>query len=159
MDRRSRTSSTLVLLAASISPLIVNFPGLFHYLQSALAYLVPPVAVVFLLGLFWRRASATGAFATLLGGHLVSALLFTLSLLELLSLHFTIVAGISALASVLIFLLTGASGVPPTDEQVSRFTFDAKTVRRHAALAWWQDYRLYAAILVALTFALVTVHW
>ena len=148
-----------MLLAASISPLIVNFPGLFQYLQSALAYLVPPVAVVFILGLFWRRASATGAFATLLGGHLVSALLFSASLLDLLSLHFTIVAGLSALVSALIFLLAGRLGSPPSDEQVRRFTFVARSVQRQAGLAWWQDYRLYAAILTALTMVLVTVHW
>jgi SSS family solute:Na+ symporter len=121
--------------------------------------LVPPVAVVFIMGLFWRRASATGAFATLLGGHLVSALLFSLSLLGLLSLHFTIIAGLSALASVLIFLFAGGLGRPPSDDQVSRFTFDAKATERQAALAWWQDYRLYAAILVVLTIALVITHW
>jgi hypothetical protein len=28
-----------------------------------------------------------------------------------------------------------------------------------AALARWQDYRLYAAILIVLTIALVTAHW
>ena len=85
--------------------------------------------------------------------------MFTLSLLDLLSLHFTIIAGLSAFASVLIFLLANSLGSPPTDDQVSRFTFDARTTERQATLAWWQDYRLYAGILVVLTIALVTTHW
>jgi hypothetical protein len=45
-----------MLLAAAIAPQIGGFEGLFHYLQTALSYLVPPVAAVFLLGVFSRRA-------------------------------------------------------------------------------------------------------
>ena len=147
-----------MLLAASISPLIADFPGLFHYLQSALAYLVPPVAVVFIVGLFWRRASATGAFATLLGGHLVSAVLFVLSQRDLLSLHFTLIAGLSTLASTLIFLAVGRFGSSPSVEQMQRFTFNSATMDRQPALAWWQDYRLYAGALTLLTILLVVAH-
>jgi SSS family solute:Na+ symporter len=148
-----------MLLAATISPLIANFSGLFHYLQSALAYLVPPVVVIFILGLFWRRASATGAFATLLGGHAISALLFALSLLELLSLHFTIVAGILALLSAVIFIAASYASSPSADEQIDHFTFHAETMKRKISVAWWQDYRLYSAILLLLATALVITHW
>ncbi|MDJ0738742.1 MAG: sodium:solute symporter [Gammaproteobacteria bacterium] len=148
-----------MLLAAVISPLIANFQGLFHYLQSALAYLVPPVAVVFVLGLFWRRATATGAFATLLGGHVVSAVLFGLSLGGMLTLHFTIVAGLSALASALIFVVANRHGASPAAAQVAQFTFHWQTTQRDPALAWWQDYRLHSAILLALTAVVVIAHW
>ena len=148
-----------MLVAASISPLIASFAGLFHYLQSALAYLVPPVAVVFVVGLFWRRASAAGAIATLLGGHLVSALLFSLAQLDLLALHFTIVAGLLALISAVIFVVASRLSSPPTQDQISHFTFRAATMERQPALAWWQDYRLYALVLTLLATLLVVVHW
>lgn len=148
-----------MFLAASISPMVASFPGLFHYLQSALAYLVPPVAVVFMLGLFWRRASATGALATLLGGHLVSALLFVFSLTDLLSLHFTIVAGLLALISSVIFVIASLLSNPPTRDQVSHFTFSTDTMERQPELARWQDYRIYSLILVTLATVLVIVHW
>lgn len=147
-----------MLIAAVISPAIASFSGLFHYLQSALAYLVPPVVVVFLAGLFWRRAGGRAAFLTLLGGHLVSASLFVLSALDLLSLHFTIVAGLSALASALIFVVAALAGSRPTREQLVH-TFDKATIVRQADLAWWQDYRLHSLVLVALAVALVTTHW
>jgi len=148
-----------MLLSAMVAPLIENFSGLFHYLQSALAYLVPPVAVIFILGLFWRGASATGAFATLLGGHAVSAMLFTLTLLEVMSLHFTIIAGLLALVSAVIFVLVSRISKPPLDEQVRHFTFHAETMDRQRALSWWQDYRLHSLLLVLLTIALVMTHW
>lgn len=148
-----------MLIAVMIAPLIENFSGLFHYLQSALAYLVPPVAVIFILGLFWRKASATGAFATLLGGHAVSAILFTLAMLEVLSLHFTIIAGLLALISAVIFVVVSHVSSPPLDEQVQHFTFHAETMDRQASLSWWQDYRLHSLLLVMLALALVILHW
>ncbi|MBT8429379.1 MAG: hypothetical protein KJN79_05655, partial [Gammaproteobacteria bacterium] len=57
------------------------------------------------------------------------------------------------------FLFAGGLGSAPTDDQMRRFTFDAKTMEPQAALARWQDYRLYAAVLIVLTIALVTAHW
>jgi SSS family solute:Na+ symporter len=148
-----------MLLAVTISPQIENFSGLFHYLQSALAYLVPPVAVIFIIGLFWRRASATGAFATLLGGHAISAALFACSLLDWLSLHFTVVAGLLALISSVIFVLVSLYSTPPRQQQVEQFTFHSETTERQASLAWWQDYRLHSLLLLLLTVALVLTHW
>ena len=148
-----------MLLAAMLSPMIENFSGLFHYLQSALAYLVPPVAVVFIVGLFWRRTTATAAFATLLGGHAVSALLFIGAQQQLLTLHFTIIAGLLTLVSVLICVLVSMVTVPAQQQQVSRYSFDAATMARQPGLAWWQDYRLYSVILVLLATALVITHW
>jgi len=148
-----------MILAAVISPLIDNFPGLFHYLQSALAYLVPPVAVIFILGMFWKRASATGAFVALLGGHIVSAVFFTLFLLEILSLHFTIIAGLLALVSAVIFVVVNRFSTPPLEQQIRHFSFHPEDMKRQATLSWWQDYRLYSLILVLLAIALVITHW
>jgi SSS family solute:Na+ symporter len=148
-----------MLLAATISPLIEHFSGLFHYLQSALAYLVSPVVVVFIFGLFWRRATATGALLTLAGGHAVSAVFFVLSLRDILTLHFTIVAGILALISALIFVVVSFVTASPGEQQVKDFTFHRATTARQTELGWWQDYRLYSLILVLLATALVIAHW
>ena len=148
-----------MILAAVISPLIDNFPGLFHYLQSALAYLVPPVAVIFILGMFWKRASATAAFVALLGGHIVSVVFFTLFLLEILSLHFTIIAGLLALVSAVIFVVVNRFSTPPLEQQIRHFSFHPENMKPQATLSWWQDYRLYSLILVLLAIALVITHW
>lgn len=42
--------------------------GIYKYLQSVQGYLAPPITAVFLLGLFWRRINATGAFYGLVIG-------------------------------------------------------------------------------------------
>lgn len=41
---------------------------LFIYLQSVQAYISPPIAAVFLLGVLWKRINGAGAFAALLTG-------------------------------------------------------------------------------------------
>jgi SSS family solute:Na+ symporter len=109
--------------------------------------------------LFWRGASATGAIVTLVGGHAVSAVLFIFSMLEILSLHFTVIAGLLALISAVVFVLSSRLTAPPSDQQVEQFTFHADNMEPQASLSWWQDYRLYSLILVMLTTALVIAHW
>lgn len=44
---------------------------LFTYLQSVQAYISPPIAAVFLIGVFWSRANARGAIASLATGFVL----------------------------------------------------------------------------------------
>ena len=45
--------------------------GIYKYLQSVQGYLAPPITAVFLLGLFWKRINATGAFYGLVIGFIL----------------------------------------------------------------------------------------
>ncbi len=50
-------------------PLMKGISGeLYHYLQSVQSYIAPPIAAVFLLGLFWKRINSAGALTALIGG-------------------------------------------------------------------------------------------
>ncbi len=49
---------------------------LFQYLQAVQAYISPPIAAVFLVGLLWRRANGAGALAVLGTGFVLGALRF-----------------------------------------------------------------------------------
>jgi solute:Na+ symporter, SSS family len=50
------------------------------YLQSVQAYISPPIAAVFLIGVFWPRANRYGAIAALLAGAVLGALRFIFEL-------------------------------------------------------------------------------
>ena len=50
------------------------------YLQSVQAYISPPIAAVFLFGVFWTRANRHGAIAALVAGGLLGAARFVLEL-------------------------------------------------------------------------------
>jgi SSS family solute:Na+ symporter len=59
----------MVLLGLAWIPLMGSISGqLYVYLQSVQAYISPPIAAVFLIGLLWPRANARGALAALLTG-------------------------------------------------------------------------------------------
>jgi SSS family solute:Na+ symporter len=44
---------------------------LYQYLQSVQAYISPPIAAVFLLGILWRRLNSVGAIVSLITGFLL----------------------------------------------------------------------------------------
>lgn len=56
--------------------------GLYEYLQNVQAYISPPIAAVFLLGIFYKRVNANGAIATLIGGFLIGFVKLTLEILK-----------------------------------------------------------------------------
>lgn len=56
--------------------------GLYEYLQNVQAYISPPIAAVFLLGIFYKRINANGAIATLVGGFIIGFSKLTLEIVK-----------------------------------------------------------------------------
>jgi SSS family solute:Na+ symporter len=68
-------TAALVVLGLAWIPMMSGISGvLYEYLQSVQGYISPPIAAVFLLGLFWRRLNAVGAITSLLGGSAIGLL-------------------------------------------------------------------------------------
>jgi SSS family solute:Na+ symporter len=63
-------TAIVVILGIIWIPIMHNMAGggLYRYLQSVQSYIAPPIAAVFLLGLFWRRCNSTGSFWGLIIG-------------------------------------------------------------------------------------------
>lgn len=73
------TTAILVVLGVLWVPFMKYISSqLFIYLQSVQAYISPPIAAVFLLGVFWKRVNGAGAFAALLTGLGLGGLRFVL---------------------------------------------------------------------------------
>ena len=127
------TTGVLVVFGLLWIPLMQLVSGqLYQYLQSVQAYISPPIAAVFLVGVLWRRVNAHGAIAALatgfvLGmGRLVAELnkasldgvLFAYA--DINFLHFAVVLFVVCSAVlVAVSLLTPA----PSDEQLEGLTF------------------------------------
>ena len=68
-------TAVMVVLGILWIPLMKYISGeLYHYLQSVQAYLAPPIASVFLLGLFVKRINSKGAVTALFGGFIIGVL-------------------------------------------------------------------------------------
>jgi len=61
-------TAVMVLIGLIWIPVIKGGKGLYDYLQGVQSYLAPPIAVVFFLGVFWKRMNAKGCMATLITG-------------------------------------------------------------------------------------------
>jgi SSS family solute:Na+ symporter len=80
-DRRSlmmgRVVTGLILLIAVISsPLSSQFPGVYVYVQTINSFVQGPIFAVLLLGMFWKRATQWGGLAGMVGGILLSGVMF-----------------------------------------------------------------------------------
>lgn len=66
------STGVLVVLGLLWIPLMANVSEqLYQYLQSVQAYIAPPIAAVFLIGLLWGRVNAQGAIASLVAGFVL----------------------------------------------------------------------------------------
>ncbi|MFM8846302.1 MAG: sodium:solute symporter family transporter, partial [Gammaproteobacteria bacterium] len=66
--------ATLVMVGFGLAwiPMMKLVSGqLYQYLQSVQAYISPPIAAVFLIGIFWARVNSQGALAALLTGFVL----------------------------------------------------------------------------------------
>jgi SSS family solute:Na+ symporter len=114
--------------------------GLYTYLQSVQGYLAPPITAVFLLGLFFPRINARGAFAGLVIGFLLGMLKIVLqaiagggllgtsgALLAFGQINFLYYSGWLFLISIVIVVAASLTAPPPTAAQIIGLTFSSVT--------------------------------
>jgi SSS family solute:Na+ symporter len=159
--RAGRVSTALLLLiAVAWAPQLQYFPSLWQYLQAVLAYAVPPVVALFLVGMSWRGANADGAAATMLLGSLGGFALFMINVvLRWTHFHFLYAAPILTLFDIVILvglsLRSAERAGTAREARLWSFEFSPAERLRLKLLPLWQDYRWQAAALLMLTAAVV----
>ena len=73
---------SLVIAMICAKPLLGNFDQAFQYVQDFTSFFTPGIVVIFLLGMFWKRTTPTGALAAAIGSF-VTSLAFKISWPEL----------------------------------------------------------------------------
>lgn len=71
-----------LLVSIGLLPLLNQYQSLFEGINDVIAHIAPPITCVFLLGVFWKKASAKSAQYTLWLGSLLGAFVFTLNKLN-----------------------------------------------------------------------------
>jgi len=127
--------STAVLVGFGLLwiPMMKLISGqIYQYLQSVQAYISPPIAAVFLIGIFWKRVNARGAMASLLTGFVLgmgrliaelnksslSGFLYTFA--DINFLHFALFLFLICTAVLIIVSFTAPS---PSDSRLAGLTF------------------------------------
>lgn len=153
-----------MVLSALWAPQITQFPTLWQYLQSILAYVTPAVVTVFLLGIFWPRGNRQGAMATLMIGVPLGVVGWVLNeIFAVVRLQFLYASGLMLLASAVIFVVGSLLTAPPPKDRVEGNTWQRTLWQREtevlAEQPWYTNYRIHAAVLLAITALLVLLWW
>ncbi len=157
----------VVLMVISILwvPQIVRFQDtLWQYLQSVLCYFVPPIAAVFLTGLFVRRVNNAGAGWGLTVGTAASfGLFFGVEVFHAIPLHFLVAAMVIFVISLAAIACGTLSSPAPDVARIAPLMFSkavwhAETLHLKAAKPW-QNYRYLSLGLMVLTVAIVVWFW
>lgn len=155
---------TFMLIAIAWAPMIENFSSLFKYLQTILAYTVPPVVAMFLFGAFWSRINAHGAFAALVVGLIGGVGLFIINVVvNITDIHFLYIVPILTLLSSIPLVIVSLMTEAPEEKAVKPYiwtpSFFAVETKELKDMAWYENYRVLSAILLLITMALVVSFW
>jgi len=75
-------SGVALIVSIGLLPLLDKYESLFNGLNDVIAHIAPPITTVFLLGIFWKKASAKSAQYTLWIGSALGAAVFVLNKLQ-----------------------------------------------------------------------------
>ncbi|GCC50306.1 SSS sodium solute transporter superfamily protein [Chryseotalea sanaruensis] len=126
-------TGVVVILGILWIPVMSGISGvLYHYLQSVQSYLAPPIASVFLLGLFYKRINAKGAMVTLITGAVIGFLRIILELnksslsglvYEFANLNFLYFCILLFVFSVVLLLVVSLLTDKPSEQQIQGLTY------------------------------------
>ena len=153
------TMITIMLIAAVWAPQIGNFGGLWSYLQQMFAIIVPPIAVLFLVGMFYKRANGNAAFWTLIIGFILGITLFLLRQSGVVNLHFSIGVGVMFAICTVIFVAASAFGPPADQERIKTLVYQPGLTDSHHTGSVLKDYRLQCGLLLIGMGAILVFFW
>lgn len=152
------TAFTVLIIAVIWAPFIAKFDSLVSYYQEIASYLAPPIVGTFFLGLFWKRSNAQGAFAGLVSGFIMGAIIMTSKYILGINIpiHFLLLAPVLLVISALINIFVSISTKPADIEKVESNTWTMDFWRSESAeykgVPWYKNYRVLAVLLVIACF-------
>lgn len=115
------------ILAIVCSPIFGHYTTIFEGINKLISYVAPPITCVFLLGVFWKRASGKSALITLLAGMLLGFITFYLDWNNIYRGDFMLIAFLLFVACVVIMVAT-------------TFLFP-EPLKAEARILVWEDWR------------------
>lgn len=162
--------ATAVIVVSGVAwiPLMKHISGeLYHYLQSVQAYIAPPIAAVFLIGIFYKRINATGAMTSLVGGFVLGMLRLVAELnktylhgilYKFATVNFLYFAIFSFIGCATAMLIVSWLTAAPSYEKIRGLTYATTVTEDKAAsrATWsWKEVVLSVVVLLVIAFTLI----
>jgi len=144
------------ILAIVASPLFGHYTTIFEGINKLISYVAPPITAVFLLGVFWKGASARSAFITLVAGMGLGAVMFVVDWFALYQGDFMLTAFVLLLACLGIMIATSRRFPEPLKDEARPLVWEdwREPLRGEAQGRGLGNYRLASAAVLA-TFAVL----
>lgn len=163
-------TGVVVLLGMVWIPMMGRISSsLYNYLQSVQSYLAPPIAAVFLLGVFFKRLNAQGAYTAMVLGFIIGLIKLSLELFQtnlsgllydFATINFLYFCIYLFLFSVVVMVVVSLVTPKPSEEQIRGLTF-ATTVAedRAASRASWNKWDVILSLIVVAFIVCVFVYF
>jgi SSS family solute:Na+ symporter len=136
-------TGVVVLLGMAWIPMMGRISStLYTYLQSVQSYLAPPIAAVFLFGVFFKRLNAKGAYSAMVIGFVLGLIKLTLELFQnnlsgllydFATINFLYFCIYLFLFSVVVMVVVSLATPAPSEEKIRGLTFATTVAEDKAA--------------------------
>ena len=167
--RVGKTASiTLFIIAVMWAPQIgKQFGTLLKYYQEMLSIMAPPIVAAFILGIFWKRTNATGAFSGLIAGILlgIANIIFTVNNGHSIfgDIHFLLTVPYYFVWSMLVMVVVSLATKKPPLEKTENLTFSLEEFKRETIYlkqqAVYKSYRFWSYLLIAFCVIILIAFW
>ncbi len=164
------TTAVVVLLGMIWIPVMEKISGvLYQYLQSVQSYLAPPIAAVFLFGVFSKRINARGAYTAMVTGFIIGILRIIMELAKdhlggifyaFATVNFLYFCIMLFLLSIVVMVVVSLLSEKPSAAQLNGLTF-ATTVTedRKASRASWSAADVILSLIVVVIIIAVFIYF
>lgn len=161
-------SITVLVIAVFWAPQIgKQFGTLLKYYQEMLSIVAPPIVAAFMLGIFWKRTNASGAFWGLIAGILLGIANIAIKVQTGSSLfgdiHFLLTVPFYFVWSIIVMVIISLATKKPPLEKTENLTFTMKEFRIETQSLkekpFYQSYRFLSYLLIGFCFVVLFFFW
>lgn len=161
-------SLTVLIIAVMWAPQIgKQFGTLLKYYQEMLSMMAPPIVAAFILGIFWKRTNATGAFTGLIAGILlgIANIVCTLNYGHSIfgDMHFLLTIPFYFGWSMLVMIMVSLATTKPPLEKTENLTFSMAEFKMETlslrGQPFYNSYRFWSYLLLGFCFIILILFW
>lgn len=161
-------SIIVLIIAVMWAPQIgKQFGTLLKYYQEMLSIMAPPIVAAFILGIFWKRTNAQGAFIGLIAGILLGIvnIIYTVANGSSIfgDIHFLLTVPFYFLWSMFVMVVVSLATPKPPTEKIEGLTFSIEEFKEETiklkAIPLYQNYRFWSMMLIAFCIIILVMFW
>ena len=157
MAKLATVAGTCVACASSY--IVLYFNNLMDYMQLIGILFISPFFIVFFLGMFWKRPSATAGFFGMVAGLSGAMLEYVLYRLGVLTYTSPMASNVwmavwGFVAGLVVVVLLSLLTNPPQEEKLKGLVYSSAAVKEKSTGPWYRTPEFYAVVVMALFIAL-----